>query len=231
VILQNARCNNKDNIIFQLKFWKYKICREKWTAHFFHWHQFVQAFWIALFSTRSVQTTNNFVLFSWIDWVVEFVRPNSWHVKFHFFYSIFDLSCNFNFSFDAQNLPLFVTVNLLSRYQSPVNRRSRNVVGNFTRNMNCRYYCHFWVLEFMEVPSSIKGVLFQGRGDGRIFKIVYFMENCTENRPWKRRYIRYRCSYILRIKRGRKTRAFKEINWYHWMYDVIAEVMHKPRSL
>ena len=94
---------------------------------------------------------------------------------------IFYLSYKFNFSFDAQNLYLFVTVTLLSRYQSHVICRSRNVVGNFTRKINCRYCCHFSGLEFMDVPASVKGLPFQGSGDGRIFIIVYFMENCTGN--------------------------------------------------
>jgi len=67
----------------------------------------------------------------------------------------------------------------------------------------------------MEVPASVKGLFLQGRGDGRIFKIVYLMENCTGKGQWKRRYIRYRCFYVLRIKRRRKTRAFWEISWYH----------------
>ena len=70
----------------------------------------------------------------------------------------------------------------LSRYRSPVNYRSRNIVGNFTRKMNCHYCCHFSRLEFMEVlPASVKGSPFQSRGDARIFKIVTLMENCTGN--------------------------------------------------
>jgi len=97
--------------------------------------------------------------------------------------------------------------------------------------MNYYYYCNFSGLEFIEVLASVKGLPFQGREDGRIFKIVYLMENCTGNGHWKRRYIRYRCSYVLCIKQGRKTRAFWGIIWFHWLYDVIAKVFYKPKSL
>jgi len=51
----------------------------------------------------------------------------------------------------------------------------------------------------MEVPAIVKGLLFQDRGDGKIFKIVYLMENCTVNGQSKRRYIRCSCSGVLRI--------------------------------
>ena len=38
---------------------------------------------------------------------------------------------------------LFVTLDMLSRYQSTVNCRGRNVEGNFANKVNCRYSCHF----------------------------------------------------------------------------------------
>jgi len=42
---------------------------------------------------------------------------------------------------------LFVTVDMLSRFQSTVNCRGRNVEGNFTNKVNCRYSCHFTGLD------------------------------------------------------------------------------------
>ena len=53
------------------------------------------------------------------------------------------------------------------------------------------------------------------RGDGRILKIVYFLENCIGNDAWQCRYIRGICSYVCRSKQGRKTRALLGISWYH----------------
>lgn len=53
------------------------------------------------------------------------------------------------------------------------------------------------------------------RGDGRILKIVYFLENCIGNDAWQYRYIRGICSYVCRSKQGRKTRALLGISWYH----------------
>ena len=51
--------------------------------------------------------------------------------------------CRIPLSFDAQNLLLFVTVAMLSRYQSPVNCRSRKVGCNLTHKVNYRYCCHW----------------------------------------------------------------------------------------
>lgn len=67
----------------------------------------------------------------------------------------------------------------------------------------------------MEVLASVKVLPFQGLEYGRIFKIVYLMENCNGNGHLKRRYFRYKFSYILCIKQGRKTRAFWGIIWFH----------------
>jgi len=54
----------------------------------------------------------------------------------------------FNFFFDAQTI-LLVNVRTLSRYQSPVNCRSRKVKGTFAHKVNDRYYCHLPGLEFI----------------------------------------------------------------------------------
>ena len=65
-----------------------------------------------------------------IVWIVEFTRPNSWHTSTFFFFSIFYLSYQFDFSFDTQGL-LFVTVATLALYQSAVDCSRTNVKGNF----------------------------------------------------------------------------------------------------
>ena len=44
-------------------------------------------------------------------------------------------------------------------------------------------------------------------GDGKILRIAYCLENCIGTGDWQCRYIRGRCSYICRIKRGRITRV------------------------
>jgi len=45
------------------------------------------------------------------------------------------------------------------------------------------------------------------------------------------RYIRGRCSYVCRTKQGRKTLGLWGISWYQRTYNVLSEVLHKPRSL
>jgi len=44
---------------------------------------------------------------------------------------------------------LFVTIAMLSHYQSPVNCRSINIKGNFRHKVKYHYYCHFPGHEFM----------------------------------------------------------------------------------
>jgi len=44
---------------------------------------------------------------------------------------------------------MLVNVAMSSRYQSPLNCRSRKVEGNFTHKVNYRYYCHLPGLEFI----------------------------------------------------------------------------------
>jgi hypothetical protein len=79
---------------------------------------------------------------------------------------------------------LFVTVAMLSHYQSPVNSRGRKVKGNCTHKVNYRYYFHFPVLEFIQLPGSVEGLHFQGRGDGWILKIAYFLEQYSGSDDW-----------------------------------------------
>ena len=70
------------------------------------------------------------------------------------FPAIFYLLYVFNLSFDAQNFFLEEqgwgeAVAILSRYQSPVDWRSRNVEGNLMHKVNYHYCCHFPGLECM----------------------------------------------------------------------------------
>jgi hypothetical protein len=79
------------------------------------------------------------ILFLQIFWIVEFTRPNSRHTSaFLFSFAICHIT---NFSF--KTFLLFVTVAMSSRYQSPVNCRSRNVDSSFAHKVNYLYYCHF----------------------------------------------------------------------------------------
>ena len=47
--------------------------------------------------------SNELIIFP-IVWIIEFMRPNSWHMS-NFFLSTLYLSYHFNFSFNAENLP------------------------------------------------------------------------------------------------------------------------------
>jgi hypothetical protein len=96
---------------------------------------------------------------------------------------------------------------------------------------NYRYYCHLPGLEFMQLLESVEGLPSQEREDGRILRIAYFLENYIGKVDWQYHYIRDRYCYVCHTKKGRKTRALGEISWYHRMYNVIAEVSHRPRSL
>jgi hypothetical protein len=73
---------------------------------------------------------------------------------------------------------------MLSHYQSPVNSRGRNVVGNFIHKVNYSYYCNFPVLEFILLPESVEGLHFQVRGVGWILKIAHFLEKCSGSDDW-----------------------------------------------
>jgi len=64
------------------------------------------------------------------------------------FFFPFSISCvTLNFPATLKTFLLFVTVAMLSSYQSTVNCRGRNVEGNFANKGNCRYSCHFTGLD------------------------------------------------------------------------------------
>jgi len=76
------------------------------------------------------------------------MRTNSQH-KSAFFFPVFCLSYHFDFSFDTQNLPPFVTVIMLSRCQSAVDCRNINAEDNCVHSVKYHYFCHFPGLGFM----------------------------------------------------------------------------------
>ena len=107
------------------------------------------------------------VLFLQIIWIIEFTRPNSQHTQAFLFSPFFYLSYHFNFPLNSQNLFLFVTghrsssidCSHLSRQQSPVNCRNRNVEGNFTHKVNKVVIFQAWNLwNYLKVltASSLK---------------------------------------------------------------------------
>jgi len=110
--------------------------------------------------------------------IVEFTRPNYRHA------SAFFLFFNLLFVVTFRHLKpsfLFVTVAMLSRYQSPIKCKSRKVGSNFIHKMNCCYcYCHFSSLELMQLPVRAGGLPSQGRGEDRILKMTYLFKNYIE---------------------------------------------------
>jgi hypothetical protein len=52
--------------------------------------------------------------------------------------------------------------------------RNRSLVSYLPYKMNYHYYCTIPGLEFMYLPESVEGLPYQGQGDGRALKIVYF---------------------------------------------------------
>ena len=88
------------------------------------------------------------ILFLQIIWIVEFTRPNFRHTSSFFLPFSF---CRITLTFPStpKGFLLFVTVAMLSLYQSPVNCKSIIVERNFTHKINYRYYFHFQSLEFM----------------------------------------------------------------------------------
>jgi len=88
------------------------------------------------------------VLFFQIIWIVEFTTPNSRYMS-AFFLSFSVCHITLTFPSTLKSFLVFVTVAMLSLYQSPVNCRNRNAEGNFTQKVNYRYGCHFSGLEFM----------------------------------------------------------------------------------
>jgi hypothetical protein len=106
--------------------------------------------------------------------------PTHVRFSFHFFLRVFNFCNHGNFFFDAHTI-LFVNVAMSSRYQSPVNCRSRKVEGNFMHKVNYRYHCHLPDLEFTIYTYrhllELDGLPFQGHGSGWILRIAYFLEN------------------------------------------------------
>ena len=70
-----------------------------------------------------------------------------------------------NFSCDALNLLLFLTVSTFPRCHFAVKCSSWTVEGNFTHEVNCLYSCHFRGLEFIQLPENVEGLPCQRRGD------------------------------------------------------------------
>jgi len=71
----------------------------------------------------------------------------------------------------------------------------------------------------------------QGQEEGRILITAYVLETYIGIDEQQCRYIRGRCSYVCRTTQGKQTRALWGVSWYHWRYNVIFGVSHKPRSL
>jgi hypothetical protein len=57
----------------------------------------------------------------------------------------------------------------------------------------------------------VVGLLSQGRGDDKIIKIAYFLENYIETDDWQCRYIRGRRRYVCRTKQGKKHVLYREL--------------------
>ena len=151
------------------------------------------------------------------------------YASFHF--SILYLLYHFNFSSTHKTVLLFVTEDMLLRYQSPVKSSSRNEEGNTTHQVYYRYCCHFPGLETIQLPERLEGLSSQLRGGGRNLQTIYLSENYNGTDDWQCLYIRGTYSYVCRTKQGKKTRALWGTIWYHRMHNAIAEVSHKPSSL
>jgi hypothetical protein len=87
---------------------------------------------------------------------------------------------------------LCMTVAMLSRYLSSVNRRIRNAKGNFTHKVNYRYYCNFQACKLFSYLQELEDLQSQGPGDGRTLKRVYLLENYIGTDDCQC-YIRGRC--------------------------------------
>jgi len=67
----------------------------------------------------------------------------------------------------------------------------------------------------------------------RILKTVYLLLHYIGADDCQCRYVRDRWCHVCRTKLGRKMCELWGVGWYHWtyVYNTIAEVSHKPRSL
>jgi len=78
------------------------------------------------------RTFRSWSFFFRIVWIIE-CRGSSFRYMLTFFHFLLHHT---TFLFDAQNLLLFITLAILSLYQSPVYCRYRKVRGNFTHKVN-----------------------------------------------------------------------------------------------
>ena len=117
----------------------------------------------------------------------------------------------------------FMTVAMLSHYQSPVKCRSRTAKVNFTHQ-------GITVITVIVKAWNIYMAIWEGTKRWLHYKTVYFLENYIWTDDWQSHNIWGRCSYISCTRQGRKTCALWWISWYHRMYKVIARMVYKPRS-
>jgi hypothetical protein len=64
----------------------------------------------------------------------------------------------------------------------------------------------------MWLPKSVEGLSSQGRGVGRILKIVYFLENYTGNDDWQCRYIRGNALMYVVLSMAEKYMPYGELD-------------------
>jgi len=103
-----------------------------------------------------------------------------------------------------KTLPIFVTVAMLSRCQSPAKCRIRNIDDSCRQKVNYRYYCNFPRLEFMQLPERPEDVPSQGRRNSRIIKFAYILEICILKHNWQYLYTEDRCSCLCRTRKWEK---------------------------
>jgi hypothetical protein len=75
---------------------------------------------------------------------------------------------------------IFVTVAILSRYQSPVNCRSRKVERNFTQNVYLSLPLSYSGTGIHVVTRSVDSLQSQGAKVYRIIRTIYFLKNIME---------------------------------------------------
>ena len=83
------------------------------------------------------------------------------------------------------------------------------------QKVNYSYCSNLPGLDIIWLPESIEGSPSQQQGDGRVLKIVYFLENCIGTNDWQCHDTGGRCCYVCCTKQDRKTYALRGISWYH----------------
>jgi hypothetical protein len=167
-------------------------------------------------------------------WVVKFTRLNSRH--FSFYSSPQPTPAHFLFPI---SLSLFLrhSAPCVGDYSHAITLpvscylQEQKVERNSTHKVNYRCYCHFQAWNLYGYPKELGGLPSRWRGDGWILQIAYLLENYFGTVVWQCRYIRGRCSYACRTKRGRKTLDLWRNSWYYRMYNVIADLSQRPKSL